>query len=115
MHVLLQVYTHHFVTFDTLMVPPPTGQGLMQRPPFPDQHHLLVPANLLQTEISRQAHHPHFAANCTSRVCAQFTPALMSIQACMPLLIAPWRISAEHIPYRAQDFVLSKAEQLQSM
>ena len=49
----MQVYTHHFVTVDTLMVPPPTGQGLMTRPAFSEQHRLLVPANMLQSEISR--------------------------------------------------------------
>ena len=49
----LQVYTHHFVTVDTLMVPPPTGQGLMVRPAFSEQHRLLVPANMLESEISR--------------------------------------------------------------
>ena len=53
----MQVYTHHFVTVDTLMVPPPTGQGLMVRPAFSEQHRLLVPANMLQSEISRCAKH----------------------------------------------------------
>ncbi|KAL0039355.1 hypothetical protein WJX79_004672 [Trebouxia sp. C0005] len=48
-----EVYTHHFVTVDTLMVPPPTGQGLMVRPAFSEQHRLLVPANMLESEISR--------------------------------------------------------------
>lgn len=48
-----EVYTHHFVTVDTLMVPPPTGQGLMVRPAFSEQHRLLVPANMLQSEMSR--------------------------------------------------------------
>lgn len=52
----LQVYTHHFVTVDTLMVPPPTGQGLMVRPAFTEQHRLLVPANMLESEISRYHH-----------------------------------------------------------
>ncbi len=51
--LVLQVYTHHFVTVDTLMVPPPTGQGLMVRPAFSEQHRLLVPANMLESEISR--------------------------------------------------------------
>ncbi len=51
--LVLQVYTHHFVTVDTLMVPPPTGQGLMVRPAFSEQHRLLVPAHMLESEISR--------------------------------------------------------------
>ena len=79
----MQVYTHHFVTVDTLMVPPPTGQGLMVRPAFSEQHRLLVPANMLQSEISRCAKHAirHLQGSGCSLLDLQFLlcPATRSI------------------------------------
>ena len=75
----MQVYTHHFVTVDTLMVPPPTGQGLMVRPAFSEHHRLLVPANMLQSEISRCAKHAFRRSQVLVPGCSSVWSAVLAV------------------------------------
>ena len=48
-----QVYLHHFVTMDTLIVPPPTGQGIIARQAFEEPHVLVVEADRLTPPAKR--------------------------------------------------------------
>jgi len=50
-----QVYLHHFVTMDTLIVPPPTGQGIIARQAFEEPNALVVPADRLTPPSKRSA------------------------------------------------------------
>lgn len=47
------MYLHHFVTMDTLIVPPPTGQGIIARQAFEEPHVLVVEADRLTPPAKR--------------------------------------------------------------
>ncbi len=49
------MYLHHFVTMDTLIVPPPTGQGIIARQAFEAPHALVVAADRLTPPSKRSA------------------------------------------------------------
>ena len=48
-----EVYLHHFVTINTLLVPPPTGQGSIVRRAFPAPYGIVVAADQLTPPVTR--------------------------------------------------------------
>ena len=51
----LEVYLHHVVTMDTLIVPPLAGQGQLVRQAFPEPYKLVAAADQLRQPAKRCA------------------------------------------------------------